>query len=201
MPRLFQYFHAKYRGFAPLSCLDSPHADVIGGYRKWRWLWRMRREGRLIEPSVRIRCGKGFPDRLHLAELAQLDKDIIIWIGENEGSVGKISLGYKTYIGPYTFLGSCHNLTVGKQSMIGAHCYLITVNHRTDLPGVPYGDQGYRGGDITIGENVWLGSHVVVLPGVEIGDNAIVGAGAVVNRSIPAGETWGGVPAKPLTKG
>ncbi|MEX0330162.1 MAG: DapH/DapD/GlmU-related protein [Puniceicoccaceae bacterium] len=201
MSRLSRYLHAKYRGFAPLSCLASPHPDVVGGYRKWRWLWRMRRGGRLIEPSVRIRCGKAFPERLLLAERAQMDKEVIIWLGESQGSIGRISLGYKSYVGPYSFLGSCHNLVVGDYSMIGAHCYLITVNHRIDKEDVPYAEQGYRGGDIVIGRNVWLGSHVVVLPGVEIGDNAVIGAGAVVNRSIPAGERWGGVPAKPLSKG
>ena len=58
------------------------------------------------------------------------------------------------------------------------------------------GKQGYRGANIKIGKNVWLGAHVVVLPGVEIGDNAVIGAGAVVIKNVPAGETWLGVPAR-----
>ncbi|MFM9088786.1 MAG: acyltransferase, partial [Cyanobium sp.] len=56
----------------------------------------------------------------------------------------------------------------------------------------------YAGGDITIGNNVWICAHVTILPSVSIGDAAVIGAGAVVTQSVPAGETWGGVPARPL---
>jgi len=49
--------------------------------------------------------------------------------------------------------------------------------------------------EITIGSDVWLGCHVVVLKGVCIGDGAVVGAGAVVTKSVPEGEIWAGVPA------
>ncbi|MBT8038334.1 MAG: acyltransferase [Verrucomicrobiae bacterium] len=84
--------------------------------------------------------------------------------------------------------------------MIGANCYLITVNHRTDHQDIPYAQQGFQGADVRLGQNVWLGSLVVVLPGVTIGDNVIVGAGAVVTRDIPEGETWAGVPARKIKK-
>ena len=53
-------------------------------------------------------------------------------------------------------------------------------------------DQGFEGAPITIEDDVWLGTHVVVLPGVTIGRGAIVSAGSVVNRDIPAWEIWGG---------
>jgi maltose O-acetyltransferase len=56
--------------------------------------------------------------------------------------------------------------------------------------------QGYEGKPITIGRNVWLGAHVIVLPGVTIGDNAVVGAGSVVTTSVSGGEIWAGVPAR-----
>ena len=56
--------------------------------------------------------------------------------------------------------------------------------------------RGFDGADVQIGTNVWIGCHVVVLPGVTIGDHAIIGAGAVVTKTVPAGETWAGVPAR-----
>jgi len=53
---------------------------------------------------------------------------------------------------------------------------------------------------VTIGEDVWVGSHAVVLPGVTIHQGAIIAAGAVVVSDVPAYEIWGGVPAKKISK-
>jgi acetyltransferase-like isoleucine patch superfamily enzyme len=80
--------------------------------------------------------------------------------------------------------------------IIGAYCYIISGNHRFGVPDLPVRTQGYEGEPITIGRNVWLGAHVVVLPGVTIGDNAVVGAASVVTSSVPGAEIWAGVPAR-----
>lgn len=53
---------------------------------------------------------------------------------------------------------------------------------------------------IRIGNNVWIGAQATVLPGVTIGDGAIVGAGAVVTRDVPANVIVGGIPAKIIKK-
>jgi acetyltransferase-like isoleucine patch superfamily enzyme len=194
------FFYAKYRAFAPLSCLASPRPDVIGGWDRWRWLWQMRRTGRLVDPSVEVRCSADVRCRLELGHGAAVDKGSILWMGEECGAEGRIRIGNNAYIGPYCFLGSCHDLEVGEDSLIGAHSYLITVNHRTSVKGLPVAKQGYSGAPIRLGKNVWLGAQVVVLPGVEIGDNAVVGAGAVLTKSVPAGETWVGVPARKIAR-
>lgn len=195
-----KFLYAKYRAFAPFSCFESPRADVLRGWQRWRWLVRQRHTGRLIDPTVQIRCSLPVNERLLLEEGASIDRGAILWIRDEAGRQGHIRLGQDAYIGPYSFVGSCHQLIIGDHTLIGAHSYLITVNHRTDCPELPVAHQGFRGGDIKIGRNVWIGCHVTILPNVTIGDGAIVGAGAVVNKDIPAGETWGGVPARPLKK-
>jgi acetyltransferase-like isoleucine patch superfamily enzyme len=195
---LCRFLYAKYRAFAPLSCFASPRSDVVCGFAKWKWLADMRRSGRLVDPSVEIRCPVGFRDRLHLGVGSALDKGCIVSIGDDCELRGEVHIGPRVYIGPSCFLGSCHSLQIGEDTLIGANSYLITVNHRTDNPNIPIGAQGYRGDNIKIGKNVWIGAHVVVLSGVEIGDNAVIGAGAVVTKSVPPGETWVGVPAKSL---
>ncbi|MDH8602324.1 DapH/DapD/GlmU-related protein, partial [Klebsiella pneumoniae] len=48
-----------------------------------------------------------------------------------------------------------------------------------------------------IGSNVWIGSGAIILPGVMIGDDAIIGAGSVVTRDVPSGAAMGGNPARP----
>jgi len=178
-----------------------PRPDVVSGFAKWIWLAEQRRDARLIDPTIEIRCMTAFRDRLTIGEGAAVDKGCILWIADECEDMARIRIGKKAYVGPYTFLGSCHRLEIGNDTLIGAGSYIITVNHRTDDLSSPFASQGYRGGDVVIGANVWLGAHVVVLPGVSIGDNAIVGAGAVVTKNIPMGARWAGVPAKPLDLG
>jgi len=198
--RLLSFCYAKYRAFAPLSCLNTPRPDVVTGWRRWRWLNEMRRTGRMIDPTVELRCLGDFPQRISLEKGAAVDKGAILWLGDDCGEMGSISLGQNVYVGPYCFLGSCHHLQIAENCLIGAHSYIITVNHRTDQPEQAVSAQGYRGSSIHIGKNVWIGAHVVILPGITIGDGAVVGAGAVVTKDIPPGETWVGVPAANLSK-
>jgi len=200
MKCLHEKIHAYWRGFAPLSCLFSPRTDVVSGLRKWHWLVSQRRAGALVDPSVELRCNTSLRERLVIHRAAAIDRGAILWISDDCGVEATITLGKRAYVGPHTFLGSCHHLEIGNDTLIGGGSYLITANHRTEDPSLPYADQGYRGGDVRIGCNVWLGAHVIVLPGVTIGNNAVVGAAAVVTKSVPSGETWVGVPARKVEK-
>lgn len=197
---LFRYLKARIRAFAPLSCFTSPRSDLVGGWERWRFLIDMRCSNRLVDPSVEIRCTGDFRSRLIMDHGSAVDKGSILWLGDECGEPGSILIKENAYVGPYCFLGSCHELVIGEYSMIGAHSYLITVNHLAERSGIPFARQGYCGASIAIGKNVWLGSHVVVLPGVHIGNNAVIGAGAVVTKNVPSGETWVGVPAAPILK-
>jgi acetyltransferase-like isoleucine patch superfamily enzyme len=157
----------------------------------------------LVDPSIRIRGRippRSLRQRLHLGRGCALDVGVIVWIEDACGVPARIELAEGVYVGPYTFLGSCHRLSIGAGSLIGGYSYLITANHRrpTDAA-ASRAASGYAGGDITIGNNVWIGAHVTILPGVSIGDAAVIGAGAVVTRSVPAGATWGGVPARSVS--
>lgn len=85
---------------------------------------------------------------------------------------------------------------------IGAHCqiatgvHIVTATHPIDPEPRRAGWESAE--PITLGDNVWLGSAVVVCPGVTIGDDTVVGAGAVVTRDLPAGVVAAGVPARVL---
>jgi acetyltransferase-like isoleucine patch superfamily enzyme len=194
------YLYSKWRAFTPISCFESPNSDLLRGWRRWRWLVQQRRQGRMVEPSVQVRMDVTRIDEcLKLGRGAHLEHGVIIWIDNDSKATGAIHVAERVYVGPYTYLGTAaHRLEIGEDTMIGGHCYIITVNHVTSRTDIPYARQGYTGADVVIGKNVWLGCHVTVLPGVKIGDNAIIGAGAVVTKNVPSGETWGGVPAKRL---
>lgn len=87
---------------------------------------------------------------------------------------------------------------IGDNVQIGPNCTLITITHALDA--VERHSGLMRAKPITIGNNVWLASNVTVLPGVEIGDNTVIGAGSVVTKSIPADTLAVGNPCKPLRK-
>jgi acetyltransferase-like isoleucine patch superfamily enzyme len=88
---------------------------------------------------------------------------------------------------------------IGKNTLIGQHVSLIASNHQIASEH-HYRDAAWDESKtgIFIGENVWIGTQVTVLPGCSIGKNSVVGAGSIVTKSIPANEIWVGVPARKL---
>ena len=87
---------------------------------------------------------------------------------------------------------------VGDGTMFGPNVTVATAQHPL---AAELRRQGYQyNRSVHIGKNCWLGSGVIVLPGVTIGDNTVIGAGSVVTRDIPAGVVAGGTPCRPIKK-
>ncbi|PRY15300.1 acyltransferase [Kineococcus rhizosphaerae] len=87
------------------------------------------------------------------------------------------------------------NVTGGDGVRIGAHTSLLGFNHGIE-PGTEVFRQPLSSRGIVVGDDVWIGSHVVVLDGVHVGDHAVLAAGAVVTKDVPAGAIVGGNPAR-----
>lgn len=85
-------------------------------------------------------------------------------------------------------------IIVGNNVMFAPNCTLTTTNHPINPKLRRKGCQYCK--KIFIGDNVWLGSNVVVLPGVTIGENSVIGAGAIVSKNIPANVVAMGVPCR-----
>lgn len=123
------------------------------------------------------------------------------------GFAGRIQVGGPTIVTGRTFLGDNVNfnglviqgggkVVIGDNFHSGVDCLFICQNHNFDRGNaIPY-DSTYIYKDITIGDNVWLGSRVIVLGGVSIGEGAIIQAGSCVVADIPAYAIAGGHPAK-----
>jgi acetyltransferase-like isoleucine patch superfamily enzyme len=84
------------------------------------------------------------------------------------------------------------------EALIGFESVLLTHTHRSDETGVAIQRQGMFSAPVKIGARAWLGMRVIVLPGVEIGADAIVASGAVVTKSIPPRTVAAGMPARVL---
>jgi acetyltransferase-like isoleucine patch superfamily enzyme len=90
------------------------------------------------------------------------------------------------------------SLVLGSHVHFGQHVEILTSNHNFDRPtALPY-DKVRVARDVDVGDCVWFGDHVIVTPGVRIGEGAILGAGAVVTREVPPLAVVGGAPAKVL---
>jgi acetyltransferase-like isoleucine patch superfamily enzyme len=87
-------------------------------------------------------------------------------------------------------------VTIGARVYMGYDVMLITADHELGDAAQRCGPRVFR--EIHIGDGVWLGSRVVILPGVRVGNGAVVAAGAVVARDVPPNALVGGVPAKLL---
>jgi len=110
---------------------------------------------------------------------------------------GEIELGEGSYIGELSTVQSCggHRVSVGRACRISHNVRVYTETSDADCD-FRSGDDRVLRGDVRIGDGVWIGANAFVAPGVAIGDNAVVGANSVVTVDIPAGEIWGGVPAR-----
>lgn len=87
-------------------------------------------------------------------------------------------------------------VTIGAGVLLGPGCCLSTAGHAMDPAQRRAGLETAR--PIVIGDNVWLGAGVLVLPGVTIGENSVIGAGSVVNRDVPANVVAAGNPCRVL---
>lgn len=113
---------------------------------------------------------------------------------------GHLKIGDRTVIGSGSNLRAAGGaIRIGSDCLIAQQVSLIASGHGLRAGAIyhelPW-DENRTG--ITIEDNVWLGCGVVVLPGCTIGRGAVVGAGSVVTKDIPAASIWTGVPARPL---
>lgn len=103
-----------------------------------------------------------------------------------------ITFGKNVFINSVCYFQDQGGIVIEDEVHIGPHCVLATMNHGID----PADRATTYPAPIVVKKNAWLGASVVVCPGVTIGENAIVAAGAVVTEDVPANAIVGGVPAK-----
>lgn len=107
---------------------------------------------------------------------------------------GVLEIGERSLVNFGCSLVAHERVTIGRRALIGPHCMIMDTGFHRIEP-----DRRLETPEpkpITIGENVWLGARVIVLPGVTIGDDSVIGIGSVVTHDIPPRSVAVGVPAK-----
>jgi maltose O-acetyltransferase len=150
----------------------------IPGYKFYYWL-RYQLVKRIIKNCgknvvVKNNCYFGNGSKLSVGDFSQL--------GQNLKVSGPVSIGKNVMMGPdVVIMAVTHNISDLSKPMIDPS------NPSIEEP-------------IFIGDNVWIGTRVIILPGVSIGCNSVVGSGAVVTKSFESNSVVGGVPAKFIKK-
>lgn len=108
------------------------------------------------------------------------------WIVQHKRN---FKLGYKTDIGAFTYINAKNGVTVEDDVQIGSHCSIYSVS---TIDG--------KEGPVVLKKNSKIGSHTLIMPGITIGENAVVGACSFVNRDIPDNATAYGIPVRIISK-
>ncbi len=109
---------------------------------------------------------------------------------------GNIKIGKRCSINAQTILYGHGGLTIGNDVLIAGHCMVIPSNHNFADKNKTIISQGNTSKGITIEDDVWIAHGCSILDGVKIEKGAIIAAGSVVNKDVPANCIYGGVPAK-----
>jgi acetyltransferase-like isoleucine patch superfamily enzyme len=106
------------------------------------------------------------------------------------GTQGRINIGNRAAINSFARLFGHGGIEIGEDTQIGPGTLITTTDHDV------YGNLEASFKQVVIGRRVWIGANVTILPGIHIGDYAVIGAGSVVTRHVPARSIAVGVPAR-----
>jgi acetyltransferase-like isoleucine patch superfamily enzyme len=180
---------------------------------------------RTFFPSLLGACGRNVifgqnvvlrhPHKIRIGDNVVIDDNCLV-DAKGDGNRG-ITIGSGVFVGRNTILSckggdieiaaganvgfnceifSASRVTIGRDTLLAAYCYVIGGDHDFSDPAAAVLAQGRRSAGVAIGDGAWLGAGAKILDGVTIGDRAIVGAGAVVREAVPAGAIAVGIPAR-----
>jgi len=109
-----------------------------------------------------------------------------LWVVQHKDN---LKLGYKTDIGAFTYINAKNGVVLEDYVQIGSHCAIYSISTIDN-----------KGGKVILKKNCKVGSHSLVMPGVIVGENSIIGAFSFVNKDIPANVIACGVPVKIIKK-
>ncbi|NEA99366.1 acyltransferase [Streptomyces sp. SID13726] len=184
--------------------MDLPGQPSVRHFDHCPWLFtgQATEEQRLAQREVQraVVGDTGFGERCYVAESAAVFPDRLrlgndSYIAAHAYVTGDLTTGTDCTLNPFTTVRG--TVALGNGVRIGAHTSLLGFNH-TISPDLPVFRQPLTSRGIRIGDDVWIGSNVVVVDGVTVGDHCVIGAGAVVTKDLPAWSVAAGNPARVL---
>jgi maltose O-acetyltransferase len=126
-------------------------------------------------------------------QLAACGENVSIRLPVVINNPDQVRIGDRVSINAFFHVWAHGGVTIGDDTLIASHVAITSLTHD---PQAPLYSDSLVSRPVVIGRNVWIGAHAVILPGITIGDSAIIGAGAVVTRDVAPRTTVVGVPAR-----
>lgn len=126
------------------------------------------------------------------ASLGRCGENVVLRLPLHIEAPAKVTIGDDASLNPFTHIWGHGGVEIGNRTMIASHVAIISLTHDPDSPRM---HTSLVAGPVHIADDVWIGAHAVILPGVTIGRHAVVAAGAVVRNDVPAYAVVAGVPA------
>ena len=117
-----------------------------------------------------------------------------------EAYIPKLVIGDNTTFEQFAHITCASNLKIGRNCTFLSRVMVTTISHKYDKIGKPISMQNIISKDVTIGDNCFICMDVKIFPGVQIGDNVIIGANSIVMDDLPSYTVCVGVPAIPIKK-
>ena len=158
--------------------------------------WKLRLGRRL---SLRGMAFIGPGCKLEVGRSAVLELGRWSWVGHGcklRCHEGVVSIGAKSVLGQECTISAFQHVSIGRECVVADRVMMIDFDHGMAEVERPIRRQGIYKRDVHVGNNVWIGYGACILRGITIGDNAVVGANAVVTHDVPANAVVAGVPAR-----
>jgi acetyltransferase-like isoleucine patch superfamily enzyme len=181
--------------------VKRPLCSVAARVQLWCWGAKVGRGFRASGPirlfvSGRLEIGNNVRVNSGPANYVGGERRMAVWVGRN----GRAVIGDGCALSNATIVATdC--VEILPETFIGGGCNIYDTDfHHIDASGRLSPAAAAPHAPVRIGPRAFIGGHVTVLKGVTIGEGAVIGAGSVVTKSVPAGEIWGGVPARFIRK-
>jgi acetyltransferase-like isoleucine patch superfamily enzyme len=159
-------------------------------------LLKLRYRGRLQTDGLCFICPRV---QLEIGRRATLRVGRWAWIGHGSKirvHEGEVSIGAKTVMGQDCTISAFRHVSIGRECILADRVMLIDFDHGVTEVDRPIRLQGIYKRDVHVGHNVWIGYGACVLRGVKVGDNSVIGTGAVLTKEVPENAVVAGVPAR-----
>ena len=118
------------------------------------------------------------------------------FFAREKGHEGILEIGNNSNISDNTIIDTCDDVIIGDNVAIGNNCTIFTHNHVYTDKTKPAWKGGIKLGKVIINDGAWVGSNVIIMPGISVGKRAVIAAGSVLTKNIPDEVIVAGVPAK-----